>query len=366
MPARHPEAAASRCFAAVLSFCIAAAMTGGASGAARRDSESAFATFSIRPGDIAIGSDGNLWFPEVGTNRVGRLTTSGLLAEFAVSGASTLGRAIVAGPDGKLWVVGFAPDASTHVWTVTTSGLSSQVGTLSDRPPVIGFLPSGMAVGPDRNVWITNISEIVRLSPAGAVAHFPTPDGGIASSITAGPDGNLWLVDSVGPFVARRQGLCRMSTKGVIEQVSTETKQAVSAPSSIIAGPDGNLWFADNGFSEVVRVSPRSLARANFAFVGAFALAAGPDGNIWVTVPGRRTIARLTPDGASTEFELPTPLSIPSGIAAGPDGNLWFTEPDNGAIGQITPGGEVKEYAVGSAIPVPVRAPRSPRTVGPH
>lgn len=40
---------------------------------------------SINPGDIAVGSDRNLWFPETGTNRIGRITTMGDVREFTMT-----------------------------------------------------------------------------------------------------------------------------------------------------------------------------------------------------------------------------------------------------------------------------------------
>lgn len=360
-----------RHLAAGVALCSVAAMTNGLEGANQPEAATIIPSVSIRPGDIAVGSDGNLWFPEMGTNLLGRLTTSGLLAEFEVYGALVLGRSILAGPDGKVWLFGFDPDENTRVWAVDTSGASTQVGSLFDRRPFgIDFFPVSMAAGPDQNVWIAEYFEIVRLSPDGASASFPISGDVIASSITAGPDGNLWFVDSAGPFAARRQELRRVSTQGVIELVSSATSGAVSSPTSIISGSDGTLWFADSGFGEIVRVSLQPLAMTHFAFAGAFRLAAGADGNIWATVPGRGTIARMTPEGISTEFELPTPRSVPSAIAAGPDGNLWFTEPDNGTLGRITPAGEITEYALRSTsrapVQKPVSAPRSTRGVSPR
>lgn len=45
--------------------------------------------FSVRtanssPGDIAVGPDKNLWFTELAGNRIGRLTPSGIVTEFAL------------------------------------------------------------------------------------------------------------------------------------------------------------------------------------------------------------------------------------------------------------------------------------------
>jgi virginiamycin B lyase len=318
------------------------------------------------PGDITVGADRNLWFPETGTNRIGRITTAGTIQEFVVPGAAALGRVIAAGPDGRLWVLGSGLDGLVHVWAVSTAGVADAVASLGESPALgVGFLPAGIAAGPDGNVWVAKLSAIARVSPAGQVVEFPVPSDRIPTSITAGPDGHLWFVSSVGTFVARRQAVSRVATNGTIEDVlNEEARQGISTPSSIIAGPDGGLWFADGGYSEIVRVALDPPAATAFPYTGATAIAAGPDGNIWITAFGRRIIARLTPSGTLTEFELTTPLSNPSGIVAGPDGNLWFTEPEHGAIGRITPDGVVTEFGSRLTVRIPRRSPRSPRTIG--
>jgi streptogramin lyase len=60
------------------------------------------------------------------------------------------------------------------------------------------------------------------------------------------------------------------------------------------------------------------------------------------------SIGRITPNGAVTEYPIPTDGSTPSGITSGPDGNLWFTEYDAGQIGRITPSGTITEYPLPS------------------
>ena len=320
------------------------------------------ATTALRPGDIAAGPDGNLWFPETGTGIVARMTPAGFVTEFAIPGAAALGQPIAAGPDGRIWIVGFGEDSETHVWAVSVSGAATAIVTLGQRPPVLGFLPSGLAAGPDRNVWIANLGEIDRVTPSGQLARFAIGEDAVATSIAAGPDGNLWFVATLGPFGSRGQGVWRMTTGGAMARVLDESQTGISSPTSIIAGKDGNLWFADNGYNEIVKVTTGPIQRTDIPFTGAAGLAAGPDGNLWITVPARRAIVRYAPDGSSTEFALPTRLSIPAGIASGPDGNLWFSEPDNGVLGRITPEGAIREFAIGVlprvALPRPARAPR--------
>jgi streptogramin lyase len=83
-------------------------------------------------------------------------------------------------------------------------------------------------------------------------------------------------------------------------------------------------------------------------------IAPGPDGNLWFTEFAGDKIGRITPGGAITEFSLPTPNSRPEGIAPGPDGNVWFTEYKADKIGRITPSGVITEFPV----PTPESGPK--------
>jgi streptogramin lyase len=75
----------------------------------------------------------------------------------------------------------------------------------------------------------------------------------------------------------------------------------------------------------------------------------GPDGNLGFAQFASSQIARITPDGAITEYPVPTAGSAPSRIVAGPDGNLWFTEFDAGQVGRFDPVSETfDEFPVGS------------------
>ena len=61
-------------------------------------------TVYSQPIDIVAGPDGNLWFTELAGNKIGRITTAGVIGEFAlpgpITGPSGPGH-IAAGPDGN-------------------------------------------------------------------------------------------------------------------------------------------------------------------------------------------------------------------------------------------------------------------------
>src|SRR5947209_3969028 len=154
------------------------------------------------------------------------------------------------------------------------------------------------------------------------ITEFALPtQGSIPYQITVGPDGNLWFTEIVGNKIGR------ISPTGSISEFPIPT--ANSRPFGIALGPGGNLWFTEVVGNKIGRISPTGTI-SEFPIPTAANepqnIALGPDGNLWFTEIGRNNIGRISPSGSISEFPIPTAKSWPFGIALGPDGNLWFTE----------------------------------------
>jgi len=246
--------------------------------------------------DVATGPDGNLWFTEWDSDKIGRITPTGVVTEFG-------------------------------------EGIKA------------GAAPSGIVGGPDGNVWFTEQARdrIGQITPAGVVREFSIgiSVGGAPADIAVGPDHNLWFTEKSGNRIGR------ITTDGTI----TEFKLGITAdsrPLGITAGPDGNVWFTEEGGSRVGRINP-------FGFITEFdiplggttaGITSGPDGNLWFTHANR--IARITPEGVVNQFsEGVSPSSEVRGIASGPDGNLWFTEGSGNRVGRVTTAGVITELSAG-------------------
>jgi virginiamycin B lyase len=62
---------------------------------------------------ITAGPDGNLWFTEYGGNKIGRITTAGVITEFPIPTDDSEPWGITSGPDGNLWFTEFPHDAGS-------------------------------------------------------------------------------------------------------------------------------------------------------------------------------------------------------------------------------------------------------------
>src|ERR1035437_6588952 len=121
------------------------------------------------------------WFTESG-GKVGRVTPSGTMTEFATSSSNSVPLVITTGPDGNLW---FTEDGAGKVGRVTPSGTITEFAS-----PTSNSLPTFITAGPDGNLWFTeqNAGKIGRVTPSGTITEFATSTSGSGPyDITTGP-----------------------------------------------------------------------------------------------------------------------------------------------------------------------------------
>ena len=172
---------------------------------------------------------------------------------------------------------------------------------------------------------------IGKITTSGAITEFALPNNGnVNTGIAAGPDGNIWFTD----YSSGKIG--KITASGTITEFQIPT--SLAAPVGIAAGPDGNLWFTEQNGNKIGKITPSgAITEYPVPSSSSFLehIAAGPDGNLWFTEGNTNKIGQITTSGTITEFPLPTSNSGPVGITKGPDGNLWFTEFTGNKIGRV-------------------------------
>ena len=328
------------------------------------------------PSGITAGADGNLWFTEPGTDRIGRITPNGQVIEFPLPSSAAEPTGISAGEDGDLW---FTEPSAGKIGRITPS---DQITEFS-LPP--GAEPQQIAAGPDGDLWFTETEQgqisgsfegasaeeangrIGQITPSGQVTEFPlsapsSREFARPSAISAGPDGDMWFV------LSEAKKIGRISSSGQTSFFSVRQE-----PHGISAGPDGNIWFTElfSGCNNEAELKGSKIGRISaaghlteFPLPSALsdpsALTAGPDGNIWFfgsyglgcrgwhpgSGPSASEIGSINPNGMHHVSEFVTDPFSPEpraarymgAITSGPDGNLWYTEPWSDRIGRIAPG----------------------------
>ncbi len=160
--------------------------------------EYAILSTTSKPNGIATGPDGDVWFTEYSTNKIGVLTTSGSSAEYQVPTPNSGVFGIASGPDGALW---FTESSSNKIGRIATTG------AISEYPVPTGAAgPAYVALGPDGNLWFTETgsNKIGWITPGGVIRDMSVPTAGSApNGIAAGPDGNLWFTEYNGNKIGR-------------------------------------------------------------------------------------------------------------------------------------------------------------------
>jgi streptogramin lyase len=289
---------------------------------------------------MTAGPDGALWLTHSHESLVVRMAVDGALTEYSVAPA-VLPSGIAVGSDRNIW---FLLNGSPHgIARMSTSGqfVTFPVSTTS-------WL-CGLVSAPDGNLWFTESTvtweakgpeptAAGRVAPGGAITTYPLPSGRSGTGIIVSAEGNLWF--SFSDFTmwgSYGHGIQRMSLQGTRGSVVDSLGPGDPLANSLALGPDGNGWFtaSDNTVGKVTSAGVVTKFPIPTAAARPIDITAGPDGNLWFTEYAGNKIGRITPQGVITEFPVPTPNAGPVAICVGPDGNIWFTESEANKVGRL-------------------------------
>ena len=237
------------------------------------------------------------------------------------------------------------------IWRISGSGAISEFHLSGGGGVGLAATAAGPVFGLDGSFWLAQASffpapqaAIEVGTPTGSLTQFDVTSA--VSSLTYGPDGNIWFIAPATGAASATIGSITMS--GVIRTIELP---AGSAPRAIATGSDGNLWLTDAVNNQIGRLTIGgvftlfSIPTANSS---PWAITGRDQTAHWFTEASANQIGRISTTGAVTEFMIPTPNSGPNGITVGSDGNIWFTE-SAGKVGWITTSGAITELIIPAA-----------------
>jgi streptogramin lyase len=276
-----------------------------------------------RPLCITGGPDGNLWFTELEGNRVGRITSEGVITEFPLPTPNS-GPAGITSAYGSIWL---AESRGNKVARVLADGTIQEFLIPKQR-----FYPGAITTGADGTVWIAGSRGIGRVSRSGSVVLFEFQDSEEIRGIAPGPAKTIWFTDSSAGRITA------LTFSGKIKK-----RFSAYRPDQIAASPTGNMWFTMIDGDGIARITPAG-EREDFQLTRSApaGLVADHTSTIWVSDWIWNTIIRVTPGGEVSRYPVPTEKGRPAGITVGPDGNIWFVEGIANKVGRLVFGASVR------------------------
>jgi streptogramin lyase len=120
-----------------------------------------FGGLSGGPYQLARGPDGNVWFTEKQANKIGKITTDGIVTEYTVPTPKANPTGIIAGPDGNLW---FAENSVKAIDDIAPDGtFGAPIATTS--------YPKKMTSGPGGFPWFAEIDRVGEVVIPGMPLH---------------------------------------------------------------------------------------------------------------------------------------------------------------------------------------------------
>ncbi|MDP9018550.1 MAG: hypothetical protein M3N19_09535, partial [Candidatus Eremiobacteraeota bacterium] len=113
------------------------------------------------PSDIAAGGDGNLYFTEpffsaTLADKVGRITTAGVITELGNLAPNSYPSTIIVGADQNMYF--------TEYSVGTLGRITLPTGSVSEFALAMQYGASGMAAAPDGTLWVGAVDRFYRVN----------------------------------------------------------------------------------------------------------------------------------------------------------------------------------------------------------
>jgi virginiamycin B lyase len=144
---------------------------------------------------IITGSDGAIWYTD--QSAIVRLGTDGSVQEFGLLSKGTVSASLVLGADGNAWFIEKSPPLasakapSDRIGRITPSGVMADFGVATSNAGI-----TALVSGPDGNLWFSEMhgNQLGRITPDGAVTEFALPiDLSVPFTLVVTPTRDIWF-----------------------------------------------------------------------------------------------------------------------------------------------------------------------------
>jgi streptogramin lyase len=272
--------------------------------------------------DIVEGPDGNMGVTREADNGIARITPDGVVTPFDLDNTAS---GIAVGPDGNLWV-------STAIGVVKVPPDNPAAATKFD----VGIADGrGIVAGPDGRMWVAAKDEVVSFDPANPEVGFDST--AIANLLPHGvavaSDGLIWVASSAGLYSLP----ATVPSSGTLHDI---TAGGQTGAQDVAGGPDGQVAYA------APTTSPQTVGRIPSGGTplmtnlpngsDPFGVTFAPDGAYWFAFFQANKLLRMTPSGQTSDLTGFSAAAGPRKIATGPGDTLWVTLDTADKVGRVT------------------------------
>jgi streptogramin lyase len=320
-----------------------------------------------QPYDIVTGPDGNMWFTEYGTAKIGRTQMSGSMTEFALPSGYSKPQHITAGPNGVLW---FTALGGANMYALGEISLNGSI-VMHDLPDPLDRRASYSAsyyspktlLYAGGYLWLSSNTSryLTKVDSTGSATQVQISTPELGNGILATYRAGMIAYDSYagdGIWVFNTHSDSSESNNMLLEKIAFDGTRSLMQTTTdydyagdLAIDPYGTFWFGSNSALENVNYMTRQQQTGNLAISGlnnddqAKSMVMGPDGALWIGVHRTpndgygKKIARIDPiTHESSAWTISTGGSKPMGMTVGPDMNVWFTENVGHKISRIGTG----------------------------
>jgi virginiamycin B lyase len=255
-------------------------------GAARFTVERFPVTPGAHPHDVAMASDGGVWYTGQQNGTLGWLDPSTGTVREAPLPAGAAPHGVITGPDGGAWVTDQGLDAIVHVTTGDFAVTSFKVPS--------GTLPHTAVFDHDGILWFTGATGwIGRLDPAtGKVDRYPAPRGTGPYGITITPSNGIWFVSLQQSYLGKVD-----KSTGAVQVIEPPTANAGTR--RIWSDSTGRLWISCWNAGNLARYDPATGAWREWELPGdgnqTYSMYVDERDAVWLSDFGQNAIVRFDP-----------------------------------------------------------------------
>jgi hypothetical protein len=227
---------------------------------------------------------------ESNVNRIGRISTAGVVTEFSIPTAESLPFGIAAGPDGNLWFTEFLDN---KIGRITSAGVITEFALHTPDSRV--FL---IAAAPDGNLWFTKQSIF---------------GVGLIGRITTGPAAPQPMAVDAHAVTGSNSNANGVLEPGETVQVDASWKntltdsQAFTGTASNLTGPPGPTYALDDSFADYGTINAGATGDCHLMTVSGTRPAAHWDATFTEDLSSNSITASRTLHVGASFPDVPTP-----------------------------------------------------------